>query len=43
MIITSATVGFGDIFPKTILARAVVVGILLCVFLIFADNISKMS
>ena len=43
VIITTATVGYGEIYPTSILSRAIVVSILLIVFLIFADNISKIS
>jgi len=43
MIITSGTVGYGDIIPKTIIARTCVVTILMCVFFVFGDNISKIG
>ena len=43
MIITSASVGYGDVYPQTFLARSAILIVLCCVLLIFADNISKLS
>ena len=43
MIITTGTVGYGDIYPCTVLSRSIIVITLLSVFLIMADNISKIS
>ena len=42
MIITSASVGYGDIYSHAFTARCLVVTIVCCVFLVFADNFSKM-
>jgi hypothetical protein len=43
VIITTASVGYGDIYPTNIYSRAIMAIILLVVFLIFTDNISKIS
>ena len=43
MIITSSTIGYGDIFPETVLARFIVIALVLCFFAVFGDSISKIA
>ena len=43
MIVTASTIGYGDITPISLLARLVVLAILLCVFVVFGDNVSKLG
>ena len=43
MVITSVTIGYGDIYPRTPLARAIIVLVILSVFAVFGENISKIG
>ena len=43
MIVTASTIGYGDIYQISFLARSVVLVIILGVFAIFGDNISKLG
>lgn len=43
MIVTASTIGYGDIYPKSVIARFIVLAILLCVFAVLGDNISKIG
>jgi potassium channel subfamily T protein 1 len=43
MIVTAATIGFGDVSPALFVSRMVMVFIVLSVFAIFGENISKIG
>lgn len=43
MIVTSSTIGYGDISPFSVPTRLAVLLIVLTLFAIFAENISKLA
>jgi hypothetical protein len=43
MIITAATIGYGDIYPNVFTSRIIMLAMILSVFAVFGENISKIG
>ena len=43
MIVTTVKLGYGDIYPESIVSRLVVLAILLTIFAVFGENVSKLA
>jgi hypothetical protein len=43
MIVTSSTIGYGDISPQTKTSRFLIILVILCMFAVFTDSLAKIA
>jgi hypothetical protein len=43
MIVTSSTIGYGDIYPTTATTRFLIIFLIMISFVIFGENVSKLA